>query len=85
MFNSYMDLLRKNWVKLNILSVRRGGNSFKVQFSVGLFGMRFFKMSCASTLQLNLRAVQLQEWRSMAVLSYDLKSCFKSLLIFLVP
>lgn len=85
MFNSYTDLLRKNWVKQNILSVGTGGNTFKVQVSAGLFGVRCFTMSCASTLQLSLRAVQLQEWRSTAALSYDLKSFFKSLLVFLVP
>lgn len=45
MFNSYTDLLRKNWVKQNILSVGTGGNTFKVQVSVGLFGVRCFTVS----------------------------------------
>lgn len=65
-FSSYMDLLRKHGVKQNILSVRAGRNTLKVQVSAGLHGVRCFTMSCASTLQLSLRAVQLQEWRSTA-------------------
>lgn len=66
MFNSYIDLLRKHGVKQNTLSVRTGRNTLKVQVSAGLRGVRCFTMSCASTLQLSLRAVQLQEWRSTA-------------------
>lgn len=54
-----MYFLRKNWVKQNILSMRTGGNTFKVQVSLGLLEVRCFTVSCASTLQLSMRAVQL--------------------------
>lgn len=77
-----MDLVRKSWVKQSILSVRTGGNTFKVQVSAGLFGVRCLTMSSASTLQLSPSTATGVE--QLGALSYDLKSYFKSLLVFLL-